>query len=204
MRKNEVPFRRFAIWILSAFLSICPHRMVFADASSASLSVTVTDTSGAVIPNAHLVVRNSTTSQEQQSESGKSGAATFPFLKPGRYQLTVSKEAFADVVVDNIMLSVGDDRHLQLVLKVGSAAQTVTVDGSGLTLNTTDASVGTMIDRKFVENIPLNGRSFQDLISMTPGVVTQSPQTPGQTVGFNGDFMGISSPAMEMADHRQR
>ncbi len=188
MRKNEVPFRRFAIWILSAFLSICPHRMVFADASSASLSVTVTDTSGAVIPNAHLVVRNSTTSQEQQSESGKSGAATFPFLKPGRYQLTVSKEAFADVVVDNIMLSVGDDRHLQLVLKVGSAAQTVTVDGSGLTLNTTDASVGTMIDRKFVENIPLNGRSFQDLISMTPGVVTQSPQTPGQTVGFNGDF----------------
>jgi hypothetical protein len=188
MPKIEVPFRRFSIWILSAFLLICPHSLAFADASSASLSVTVTDASGAVIPNAHLVARNSATSQEQQSESGSSGIATLPFLKPGRYQLTVSKDAFADVVVDNIVLNVGDARHLQLVLKVGSSTQTVTVDGSGLTINTIDASVGTVIDRKFVENIPLNGRSFQDLIAMTPGVVTQSPQTTGQGAGYNGDF----------------
>jgi len=60
-------------------------------------------------------------------------------------------------------------------LKVGSSTQTVTVDGSGLTINTIDASAGTFIDRKFVENIPLNGRSFQDLIAMTPGSCDTKP-----------------------------
>ena len=75
----------------------------------------------------------------------------------------------------------------QLTLKVGSAQQSITVDGSGLTLNTTDGSVSTVIDRKFVENIPLNGRSFQDLILLTPGVVTNSPQSPGG-VGSAGEF----------------
>jgi hypothetical protein len=188
MPKIEVNFRRIAIWMLLAAISTCFETSARADSSSANLSVLVTDSSGAVVPGAHLMLRNSATSQEQQSESGRSGAATFPFLKPGRYQLTVSKEAFADVVIDNITLNVGDDRHLQLVLKVGAAAQTVIVDGSGLTINTTDASVSTVIDRKFVENIPLNGRSFQDLISMIPGVVTQSPQNTTAVVAGYGDF----------------
>jgi hypothetical protein len=187
MPKIEVPFRRFAVWMILAAVGICSGSLARADSSTANLSVTVTDSSGAVIPGAHLVLRNADTNREQQNESSKSGSATFPFLKPGHYKLTVSKDAFADVVIDHILLNVGDDKFLQLSLKVGSPSQTVNVDGSGLTINTTDASVSTMVDRKFVENAPLNGRSFQDLISMTPGVITQSPQT-AQNIGANGDF----------------
>ena len=71
-------------------------------------------------------------------------------------------------------------------LEVGGTSETIQVNGSGENINTTDASVSTVIDSKFVENIPLNGRSFQDLISMTPGVVTVSPQA-GVGSGF-GDF----------------
>ncbi len=55
-------------------------------------------------------------------------------------------------------------------------------------LNTTDASVSTVVDQRFVENMPLNGRSFQDLISRTPGIVTQSPQISNQSPGTSGDF----------------
>jgi hypothetical protein len=160
---------------------------MFADSSTASLSVSLSDSSGALVPGAHLVLRNSDTNQEQESDSGPGGVATFSFLKPGRYTLTVSKDAFADVVVDHILLNLGDDKRLELSLRVRSNEQTVRVDGSGLTINTTDASVSTVIDRKFVENIPLNGRSFQDLIQMTPGVVTQSPQSQS-SVSVNGDF----------------
>jgi Carboxypeptidase regulatory-like domain/TonB dependent receptor-like, beta-barrel len=190
MPKIEAQFRKLAVWILCAALWTCLGMSARADSSTANLSVSLTDPSGAAIPGARLLLRNSDTSQEQQSKSGPSGSAIFPFLKPGHYQLTVSKEAFADVVVNKIVLNVGDERHLQLSLKVGSAAQTVTVDGSGLTLNTADASVGTVIDRKFVESMPLNGRSFQDLISITPGVTTQSPQSgSGQgSIGATGDF----------------
>jgi len=187
MSKTELFFRRFIVWvILVTLLAYWPKR-AHADSNTANLSVLVSDSSGAVIAGAHLVLRNSDTSQEQQLDSGKTGSAIFSFLKPGHYALTVSADAFADVIVDRILLNVGDDKLLRLSLKVGTAAQTVNVDGGGLTINTTDASVSTVIDRKFVENIPLNGRSFQDLISMTPGVVTQSPQSGG-AIGTNGDF----------------
>ena len=187
MPKIEGTFLRFAVWITVLALWTYLPMLAHADSSTANLSVSVSDSSGAVIPGAHLRLRNSDTNQEQQANSGKEGSATFSFLKPGRYSLTVSKNAFADVVVEHIVLNVGDDKRLQLSLKVGSAAQTVTVDGSGPTINTTDASVSTVVDRKFVENIPLNGRSFQDLIAMTPGVATQTPQA-SQATGAKGDF----------------
>src|SRR5260370_5399660 len=187
MPKTVLLSRRFAVWTILVTLWTVSSASAFTNSSTASLSVTVSHSSGAFIPEAHLVVRNSDTNQEQQTNSGKAGSATCSFLKPGHYTLTISKESFADVVVDHILLNVGDDKQLHFSLKIGTASQTVTVDGSGPTINTTDASVSTVIDRHFVENIPLNGRSFQDLISMTPGIVTQSPQT-SQSAGYNGDF----------------
>jgi hypothetical protein len=168
--------RNFACWIIIALLSLSLHPYSYADDASATLSVAIADTSGAVIPGATIVIRNASTNQEQRATSDKGGNGFFSYLKPGHYALLVSKQSFSDVAVDNVNLNVGDEKHLQLVLKVGSAAQIVTVDGSGLTINTTDGSVSTVIDRKFVENTPLNGRSFQSLILLTPGAVTTSPQ----------------------------
>jgi Carboxypeptidase regulatory-like domain/TonB-dependent Receptor Plug Domain/TonB dependent receptor len=181
-------FRKFTPWMLAVVLCWSAPSVSFADASSASLSITVSDTSGAFIPDAKAVLRNNDTNQEQQSVSSKTGSASFPFLKPGHYVLTVSRDGFSDVTVGAIVLNVGDNKHLQLVLTVGSASQNVTVDGSGATINTTDGSVSTVIERQFVANIPLNGNSFQDLISMTPGVVTATPQTQATGPGSNGDF----------------
>ena len=180
--------RTFTPWMLAVVLCWSAPCLSFADASSASLSITVSDTSGAFIPDAKAVLRNSDTNQEQQSMSSKMGSAIFSFLKPGHYVLRVSRDGFSDVTVGAIVLNVGDNKHLQVVLKVGSASQNVTVDGSGATINTTDGSVSTVIERQFVANIPLNGNSFQDLISMTPGVVTATPQTQATGPGSNGDF----------------
>jgi len=189
MPKIEGHFRRFALWTIVIALWASLSQFGLADSSTANLSVSVSDSSGAVIPGAHLVLRNSDTNQEQQLESGKMGSATFPFLKPGHYTLTVSKTSFADVVVDRIALNVGDEKRLQLSLKVGSADQTINVDGSGISINTTDASVSTVVDRKFVATMPLNGRSFQDLISMTPGVTSQSPQVnTNGGINYSGNF----------------
>jgi hypothetical protein len=183
---------RFSLCVLLAALGIAVTPYLHADASSATLSVEVADASGAVIPKARVDLRNTTTNQKQETTTGQLGEATFTFLKPGQYVVMIQKEGFADVTVRNIVLNVGDERRLQLILKVGSAAQIVTVDGSGPTINTTNGSVSTVVDRQFVANMPLNGRSFQDLISMTPGVVTASPQAGGGTgpgqVGSSGDF----------------
>jgi hypothetical protein len=106
MPKIEVPFHRFAVWMVVIALWTHLPKLVHADSSTANLSVSLSDPSGAVIAGAHVVLRNADTNQEQQTESGKEGVATLTFLKPGHYTLTVSKTSFADVVIDRIVLNV--------------------------------------------------------------------------------------------------
>lgn len=180
--------RRFAPMILIIVLLLALQPTVAAQVSAASVTVTLADASGALIAKADVVLRDVDTNQEQHSISSRSGGASFPFVKPGIYSLLVSKTGFSDVAVNNVHLSVGDQKQFNLVLRVGSTEQTVTVDGGGITINTIDGSVSTVVNRQFVANMPLNGRSFQDLISMTPGVVTASPQVNNSLPGNNGDF----------------
>jgi Carboxypeptidase regulatory-like domain/TonB-dependent Receptor Plug Domain len=155
--------------------------------SSAAVNGIVQDTTDARIPNASVKLINTDTGTESNSKTSKDGAFVIPSVLPGHYRLQIERDGFDTTQLTGITLNVGDNKQVIIRMKVGSPQQTVTVDGSGLTINTTDGSVSTVIDRKFIENMPLNGRSFQDLISMTPGVVTQSPQTATQ-VGGNGDF----------------
>jgi hypothetical protein len=156
-------------------------------ASSAAVNGIVQDTTDARIPNASVKLINTDTGTESNSTTSKDGNFSIPSVLPGHYRLQIEREGFDTTQLTGITLDVGDNKDVIIRMKVGSRAQTVNVDGSALTINTTDASVSTVIDRKFVENIPLNGRSFQDLISMTPGVVTQSPQSNSQ-LGSRGDF----------------
>ncbi|WP_114210211.1 TonB-dependent receptor [Acidisarcina polymorpha] len=187
MRLNVTLCRTFAFCIALFLLLQSSQLAAFAQGASAGLSIAVSDPSGALVPDATVVIRNTDTNQEQRASSGKRGASQFSYLKPGPYKIIISKSGFVDLAVDKILLNLGDEKVLQFVLKVGSADQTVTVDGSGATINTIDASVSTVVDIQFVANMPLNGRSFQDLILLTPGVTTSSPQQGGSS-GGTGEF----------------
>src|SRR5260370_26741968 len=83
----------------------------------------------------------------------------------------VSKDGFKSIVKADIELHVQDQLSINLALQVGSVMETITVEAGAPLVNTTDASVSTVVDRQFAENLPLNGRSFQSLIQLTPGVV---------------------------------
>jgi hypothetical protein len=166
------------------FLSLCSLGL----AQSAQIQGQVSDSSGAVIPKAAVRVVNQQTGTERKTTTNGSGQYSVPGLDPSVYKIFVQASGFSTAVSTPITLNVAQNAVLDFKMQVGEASQSVTVDGSGLQINTTDASVSTVIDRKFVENIPLNGRSFQDLISMTPGVLTQSPQSNSTTRGYNGDF----------------
>jgi hypothetical protein len=85
--------------------------------------------------------------------------------------VVVSKQGFQTVTLTGITLNTQDNLSRNFTLQVGSVSESVTVNGSGVNINTTDASVGTVVDQQFVKNIPLNGRSFQSLIALVPGVV---------------------------------
>jgi hypothetical protein len=87
-------------------------------------------------------------------------------------------------MVGNLRLYVASKVSLDFVLHPGAVSRSVTVDGSGINLNTTDASVSMVIDRRLIENLPLNGRSFQSLMTLAPGVLV----VPSQGVGQSGEL----------------
>src|SRR3984885_9097705 len=158
---------------------VCAH----SQSTSATISGGVTDSSGSFIANAAVDIANDATGVIYSVKTNSSGIYFVPILPPGHYHVQVSKIGFKTIIKPDIILNVQSAVGLNFSLPVGAKSESITVDAASLSLNTTDASVSTVIDRKFVENIPLNGRSFQDLISLTPGVVTQSPQNSSQVVG---------------------
>jgi hypothetical protein len=171
--------------LLFLLICLCP---LAAYAQTAEVGGAVQDPSGAVIPKASVEFRNQDTGVRRQSTTNGDGLYHIVGVDPGKYDATVQAKGFKTLTRENIVFQVGDKSQIDFKMQVGEASQSVTVDGSGIQVNTTDASVGTVVDQEFVANMPLNGRSFQDLISMTPGVVTQSPQNSEQAVGANGDF----------------
>jgi hypothetical protein len=148
----------------------------------------VTDPQERVVAGAEVRIVNQATGVEHKLATNTEGLYTAPFLSPGMYVIAVQAPGFATASSEPLTLTVGQTLSFEVQLKVGSTNEQVTVDAGGsLTLNTTNASVSTIIDRQFVANIPLNGRSIQDLISLTPGVTTTTPEDGGQT-GVSGDF----------------
>jgi hypothetical protein len=177
-------FFRFLTLIVS-FAFPCA---VIAQTTNASLTGFADDPSKAIIPNVSITAINTETGIETQTFTNSAGQYVLPALPPGSYRIEVDKQGFKGIIEAGLVLHVQDVVQMNFHMAVGSSSETVTVNGSDQQINTTDGSVGTVIDRQFVANIPLNGRSFQDLISMTPGVVTQSPQNSSQSIGYNGDF----------------
>ena len=169
-------------------LILCATISTSAQSTDATISGVVVDPFGKVIPGAEIVAFNEATGVRYTNSTNGSGIYAVSILPPGQYRVQVSKGGFKTIIKPGVILNVQSAVVLNFTLPVGAASESVTVAAETSTIDTTDASVSTVIDRKFVENIPLNGRSFQDLISMTPGTMTQSPQQSGQGAGYYGDF----------------
>jgi hypothetical protein len=148
----------------------------------------VLDPSNKVISGADILVISDATGVQYSGKTNENGIYVVPNLPPGAYRLQVSKVGFKTLIKPDIVLSIQDALSINFTLPVGAVFETVTVEGGASMINTTDASVSTVIDHSYVENMPLNGRSFQDLILLTPGVVTQSPQNGNSALGQTGEF----------------
>jgi hypothetical protein len=149
----------------------------------AQLSGFVRDPSGAVIPNVTISVQNVATGSEQTTTTNESGIYVFPLLPPATYRLAAEARGFQKKIVDNIVLDVSAKTSLNVELSISSGNESVTVSEASLNINTTDASVSTVVDHQFVENIPLNGRSFQPLMTLIPGVSVASSRS-----GISGEL----------------
>lgn len=152
--------------------------------TTATLSGTVTDESGAVIPGANITVKNVATGIERQAETNENGSFIVPLLPPSEYTVAVNRDGFAPTEIREVVLNVNDQRALNIQLKVGDVSATVTVDNEP-SLVEQSAAQSTTVDRTFAGNLPLNGRSLQSLFLLAPGVVptrsdnSGSNSTPG-------------------------
>ena len=170
------------------FIFLCINSESHAQFSGATVLGVVQDSSRAVIPSAKLRLINVETGAENVSSTNREGGFLLDGVLQGSYTLQVESPGFATTQVRGLTLAAGDTKNLLIRLKVGSIAETVNVDASGLVMNTTNAAVGMVADRRLVEHVPLNGRSFPDLILLTPGIVTQSPQAASRGNSTVGEF----------------
>jgi hypothetical protein len=154
---------------LLLFLSVCP--VVQSQSTSGSLTGGVTDPSKAVIAGAKIAAINANTNVEYDVTSGAFGVYSLPNLPPAPYRLEVEKPGFKKLIKPDVILHVEDTLEIDFEMSVGLATETVTVEGGAPLINTESATVSTVVDRTFADNLPLNGRSFQTLIMLTPGVV---------------------------------
>lgn len=171
---------RFTLTLLFLLAGVCVSAV--GQTESATISGRITDQQEAVVAGADVSVTNIDTGTTTKSTTNRDGIYVIPGLKPARYRLTVVKNGFRTVNVSDITLNVQDSLSQNFKLQVGSISESVTVVADTAKVNTTDATVSTVVDRKFAQNLPLNGRSFQSLMTITPGVslTTADAFDPGQ------------------------
>jgi hypothetical protein len=156
-------------------------------AQNAELSGSVTDPSGLAVPGARVVVQSVDTDATHTVSSNQQGEYSVPALLPGPYNVTLEANGFKTIHQNGVVVEVDQRARLDFALIVGSSSESITVQGSAPLLNASDASVSTVIGNQFVENLPLNGRSFSSLIDLAPGVVlTPANQYEGGQFSVNG------------------
>ena len=151
-----------------------------AQINTANITGTVSDATGAVIPDTELILTNVETGIESHGASNSVGNYRFSNLQPGTYTLQAGKEGFTTAVIQPFTLNVGQEPTFNFSLEVGAVAETVTVEASGAELQASSAELGTAVTERQVVDLPLNGRNFTQLLALTPGV---APVSVSQNAG---------------------
>lgn len=144
---------------------------LFAQSPDGNINGLVSDPSSAAVAGAEVVAVNDVTGVQYTAKTNGEGIYVLPNLPPGPYRVQVSKIGFKTLIKPDIVLNVQDSLSINFALLVGAFHEIVTVQGGAPLVNTENATVSTVVDRQFAENLPMNGRSFQTLVELTPGVV---------------------------------
>jgi hypothetical protein len=166
--------------------------------STATLTGTITDPSGAVVPQAQVTVHELATGADRSVASDASGLYTIPSLQPGTYSVTVHASGFSDYKVASLTLQVDQSVTENVRLGVASAGEVVQVQGAAPIIDEQTITLGQAIDQQTVQKIPLNGRHFLDLTNLTPGTVV-----PPVTGNLTSASRGLGANSFDTAGQRE-
>jgi len=169
---NRALLRRSIISAIAGFLAFsgATVQYVVAQTTTATITGTVTDSSGAVVADTDIQLRNVGTAATRSVKTDTSGRYTTPDLQPGEYEAEASKVGFSKELRQGILLTVGSNSVVDFSLKVGQQAETVTVAAETTQVETTSAAISNLVTQQQVADLPLNGRNFQQLMLLSPGV----------------------------------
>ncbi len=170
--------------------------------STGSLTGTVRDPSGQLVPHAMVTVVNGSTGEKASSGSNDAGIFNFPSLTVGVYNLTVSSTGFKTSTVHGLVVGVGHTTDANTTLSLGEASETVNVSAEeGSALNPSDTTVGTLVEHEVIQDLPLSGRRYTDLVLLTPNVtadgeyghISFAGQQGGDLSGYQNTSGGASN-----------
>ncbi|GEM_PF-195108 len=184
-------------WCALATLFLCAASalVVHAQAVTGNISGTVTDASGAVIAGAKVVVTNTATGVSLTLTTNDQGRYNAPDLVVGPYEVAASKSGFQKTVQTNINVTVGSQLAVNLTLQVGEEQQTVTVESAVSQVETQSTAISSLVSPKQMVDLPLNGRNFEQLLNLAPGV---TPAGAGTTTLYGtGPSFSVSGARTE-------
>jgi hypothetical protein len=174
---------------------------LYAQVSTASINGTVTDPQGAVITGAQLTLTNVETNVELRTVTNEAGLYRFLNLTVGRYTLSASSQGFSPKKVEPFTLRVGQEATLDFALSVGALADAVTVQATGVEVQSSSAELGSAIEHKQVVDLPLSGRNFTALLLLQPGV--NAVQVSGtQSLSYTRPIGTVYNPSVNGQNNR--
>ena len=182
--------------------------LALAQITSATLSGTIKDETGGVLPGADVIVRNLETGLTRSVVTDVNGYFTVPGLAPGKYETRASLQGFTSAMQTGIVLEVAQQAGLNLVLRLGTAEETITVTGESPLVDVRTSALSAVVDEKTIEELPLNGRNYIALATLQPGIVqfteklSTSPAQRGVQLNINGMGGRSNSYLMDGANMR--
>ena len=161
-------FRNFFL-LLFFVSSFSLHSLRAQTPGTGALTGTVKDPSGAVIPNATVTLTSVDTGQARTTMTGADGVYRFSLLPPGNYRVRIESSGFKPVEVPSVTVAVTETAVLDRNLEVGAQAQTVTVEGEVENIQTASSTLGTVVNTRSMESLPLSTRNYTNLLAMTAG-----------------------------------
>ncbi|HEY3628348.1 MAG TPA: carboxypeptidase-like regulatory domain-containing protein, partial [Terracidiphilus sp.] len=184
--------RSLRIALYFAVLVMLTGRLFAQAGATGTILGTVTDSSGAIVANAKVTVTNTSTNTDFRTETSSAGDFNAPSLNPGPYKVTVEAAGFQKFVTTGIVLTVNQRQRVDAALKPGAVTETVEASAQAVTLNTDSAELANLVSQQQVEELPLNGRNFIQLLLVGAGAVTVGGeqgtmrQGQGNAISVNG------------------
>ncbi len=194
--------RKFLLALAFVFSILCFNNNLWgqAEITTGSIQGTVVDEKGGAVPDAGVEVKNLDTDLSKTTTTGSEGQYQFLALPPGRYTLTIKKAGFATIVEENALLTVGQTMTLPVTVKVSAAAEQIVVTAAPTLVDTVNTVSSSTLTEIAVENTPVLGRKFEDLLTLTPGVgIVQGPD--GDEINFNGQRGIFNNISMDGGDY---